>query len=100
MAHGKSLKESAKRRTPKGIKEAAEKINWQTGSETSKSKRRGVPRNRRRRHNTTSLHENGLCSRTVVRMSQVGAGSVFGAADADQRGEWQLDRIPSVDVGG
>ena len=50
VAQGKSLKESAKRRIPKGIKEAAEKINWQTGSGTSKSKRPGLPRNRRRRH--------------------------------------------------
>jgi len=50
VAQGKSLKESAKRRIPKGIKEAAEKINWQTGSGTWKSKRRGLPRNRRRRH--------------------------------------------------
>ena len=46
VAHGKSLKEFI----PKGIKEATEKINWQTGSGTWKSKRRGVPRNRRRRH--------------------------------------------------
>ena len=50
VAQGKSFKESAKRRIPKGIKEAAENINWQTGSGTWKSKRRGVPRNRRRRH--------------------------------------------------
>ena len=40
VAQGKSFKESAKRRIPKGIKEAAEKINWQTGSGTSKRKRR------------------------------------------------------------
>ena len=98
VAQGKSLKESAKRRISKGIKEAAQK---KTG--------RRVPE--RRRVNvvvflvivvvitTTSLHENGLCSRAVVRMSQVGAGPVFSAADADQRGEWQLDRISSVIVG-
>jgi len=56
VAQGKSFKESAKRRIPKGIKEAAENINWQTGSGTSKSKRRGrarvlLPRTRRRRYN-------------------------------------------------
>ena len=53
VAQGKSFKESAKRRIPKGIKEAAENINWQTGSGTSKSKHRGrgLPRTRRRRYN-------------------------------------------------
>jgi len=40
VAQGKSFKESAKRHIPKGIKEAAEKINWKTGSGTSKRKRR------------------------------------------------------------
>jgi len=44
------FKESAKRRIPKDIKEAAENINWQTGSGTSKSKRRGLPRTRSRRY--------------------------------------------------
>jgi len=51
VAQGNLLKESTIRRIPKGIKEAAEKINWQTGSGTSKSKRRGLPRNRRRHYN-------------------------------------------------
>jgi len=50
VAQGKSFKESAKRRIPKGIKEATENINWQTGSGRSKSKRRGLPRTRGRRY--------------------------------------------------
>jgi len=40
VAQGESFKESAKRRIPEGIKATARKIKWQTGSGTSKSKRR------------------------------------------------------------
>jgi len=53
VAQGKSFKESAKRRITKGMKEAAENINWQTGSGASKSKHRGrgLPRTPYRRYN-------------------------------------------------
>jgi len=51
VVQGKSFTESAKRRIPKGIKEAVVNIDWQTGSGTSKSKhrtRRGGGRGRGR----------------------------------------------------
>jgi len=52
VAQGKSFKESAKRRIPAGIKEAVEKIDSQTGSGTSKSKRRlRASRRKRPRYN-------------------------------------------------
>jgi len=41
VVQGKSFKESAKRRIPKGIKDVAEGIDWQIDSGTSKSERLG-----------------------------------------------------------
>ncbi len=42
VLQGKSLKESAKKRVAKGIKRAAESVNWQTGS--GRRKRRRITR--------------------------------------------------------
>ena len=48
----------------------------------------------------TFLVDAGIRSQSFVRVSQVAVGSVFLAADAYQRGEWQLNRVSSADVCG
>ena len=70
VLEGRSLKESAKRRVPAGIKRTVRGLKFQSGSGV-----RRVKTNKKKRK-----------IRTVVRMYKVGTGSVLRSADSDQHG--------------